>query len=230
MNCNDFRDFIIESVGFELRKEDELRLREHLEICKECRLEHQEFLALTQLMKQIPQVDSGEKWTLRQLIRRDQRWRSIVFSKAALWLITLTAFLTVLSVLPVRAELSSAGLSVRWGNEPTREEVMASELQTLRAQLESLQKQNQEFHNVSEKRMKQFVEQSSLEQEKRYWQTLEMFSNYFQVQRKADLRKIQHQIATTYDQTGQEVERTNELLQYVLKASASPGVSVYEEN
>jgi hypothetical protein len=78
-------------------------------------------------------------------------------------------------------------------------------------------------------RIKQMLEKNNADQQKRYWETLQMFNNYVQVQRSADLQKIQHDIATTYDRTGQEVEKTNELLQYVLRAS-STGDPSYDSN
>jgi hypothetical protein len=60
-----------------------------------------------------------------------------------------------------------------------------------------------------------------MEQQKRYWQTLELFTKYLQLEHKADVQKIQHDIAATYDRTGQEVQKTNELLEYVLRTSAT---------
>jgi hypothetical protein len=53
-----------------------------------------------------------------------------------------------------------------------------------------------------------------------------MYTNYLQLQHQADVRQIQHDIATTYERTGQEVDRTNQLLEYVLKASDT-GSGVY---
>jgi hypothetical protein len=57
-----------------------------------------------------------------------------------------------------------------------------------------------------------------------------MFSSYVQLQRQADLQKLQHEIATTYDRTGHEVEKTNELLENVLRTSAEGDSPVYDGN
>ena len=50
---------------------------------------------------------------------------------------------------------------------------------------------------------------------------MEMFTNYLQLQHQADVQKIQRDIASTYNRTGEDLQRTNELLQYVLKTSAT---------
>jgi len=65
------------------------------------------------------------------------------------------------------------------------------------------------------------LDQNNIEQQKRYWQTLELFTKYLQLEHRADVQKIQHDIAATYDRTGQEVEKTNELLEYVLRTSGT---------
>jgi hypothetical protein len=159
-------------------------------------------------------------------LRRDQKWRAIVFSKAALWFLALTAFITVISTLPLHWELSAHQFSVGWGKESTD---TMDELKKLQLQLAGIEKQNQQFYQVSENRMKQIVEQKNIEQQQRYWETMKLFTNYLQLQRAADLQKLQREIATTYDRTGHEVERTNELLEGVLRTSAE-GTPLYDSN
>ena len=167
---------------------------------------------------------------LPDLIRRNQRWRAIVFSKAAIWILALTGLITVLTALPLRWELSAQAFSLRWGSESSREADLAREMKQLQVQLANLQKQNQDWQQTSEVRLRQLVNVNNVEQQKRYFQTLEMFTNYLQLQRTADLQRIQKDIATSYDRTGHEVDKTNELLDYVLKASASGDASIYDRN
>jgi hypothetical protein len=184
-----------------------------------------EFRALKGLMHQLPPRQWEEKLRIRDLLRRSQRWRTIVFSKAALWFIVFTAMITVISSLPVRWELSRQEFSIRWGRSSSNDTQMAREMKHLQGQLVNLQRQNQQYHQLSEMRIKQMVQQNNLEQQKRYFETLQLFSNYLQLERKADLQKIQHDIASTYDRTGQQVEKTNELLEYVLRTSTPADAS-----
>ena len=59
-----------------------------------------------------------------------------MFSKAALWLITLTAFITVMSMLPLQWEASSKAFSVRWGKAPAQpKQSFAMEVKKIQAQL-----------------------------------------------------------------------------------------------
>ena len=53
--------------------------------------------------------------------RRDQKWKTIVFSKAAIWVVALTGFLSVLTFMPVHWEVSSEQFTLRWGNGDQRE-------------------------------------------------------------------------------------------------------------
>jgi len=228
MSCENYRKLLISQLCGEIQEQEELDLQKHLQGCEECRREQKEFRVMLGLIRQLPQQEWNEELRIRDLLRRRQRWRTIVFSKAALWVLSLTALITVLSYLPIRWELSAHQFSVRWGRESPREAGVSSKLKELQLQLVALQKQNQDWNQVAERRMKQMLDQNNLEQEKRYWQTLQMFTNYMQLQRKAELQKIQREIATTYDRTGQEVEKTNQLLQYVLQASASTEDSLYE--
>ena len=230
MNCEHFRERILSHLCGELDKEEDLQLAEHLKSCQDCKKEHSEFSAILGLLHQLPSKEWNEKLQIHEMLRKRQKWQAIVFSKAALWFLSLTALIAVISSLPVRWELTADQFSVRWGNQINREEKVGEELKRMQVQLAEIQKQNQNFHQVSETRLKQLVEQNSVEQEKRYWQTLEMFTNYLQAERTADLQKIQHDIAATYDRTGNEVERTNELLQYVLRASSPADGSGYEAN
>jgi hypothetical protein len=230
MNCEQYRELLMLQVCGEIDSEQESQLHQHLDQCSDCTREQKEFRAMLGLLRQLPDKEWNEKLKIRDLLRRDQRWRTIVFSKAALWLIVLTAFITVIANLPVRWELSAQGFSVRWGHQSPRETELNAQLQKLQLQLSTMQKQNQEMYQVSESRLKQMLDQNNAEQQKRYWETLEMVSGYLQLQRKTDLQKIQHEIASTYDRTGHEVEKTNELLEYVLRASTPAENSGYDSN
>jgi hypothetical protein len=95
----------------------------------------------------------------------------------------------------------------------------------MQEQLLSIQRQNEVLRSGSETRIKQILDQNNLEQQRRYFQTLEMFTNYLQLQHQADVQKIQRDIASTYNRTGEDLERTNELLQYVLRASTTENAS-----
>jgi predicted anti-sigma-YlaC factor YlaD len=223
MDCDRFRELIVSNICGELEGEEELQLRQHLEQCEECRNEHSEFSAISSLMRQIPRRDLDEKLRIRDLLRRDQKWKAIIFSKAAIWVVALTGFLSVLAFLPVQWEMSSKQFTLRWGSAVPREAELSAEIKKMQQQLQSIQQQSIDYQNVSETRFKQLLEQNNMQQQKLYWQTLEMYTNYLQLEHQADVRKIQHDIATTYDRTGQEVDRTNQLLEYVLKASNTSG-------
>jgi hypothetical protein len=227
MKCEKIHELLIAQLCGEVEDEDASQLQQHLSECEDCVREQKEFRAMLGLMKQIPQQEWDEKLRIRDLLRRDQRWRAIVFSKAAIWFLALTAFITVLTMLPLHWELTADQFSVRWGKGSTD---TMEELKKLQAQLEGIQAQNQQFYQVSETRMKQLVEAKNLEQQKRYWETMKLFSNYLQLQRVADLQKLQREIATSYDRTGHEVERTNELLESVLRTSADGVTPVYDGN
>jgi len=225
MNCEQVLELLIAQLGGETNRDEDLELQNHLHTCEQCRQQQKEFRAMLGLMKQLPAPQWDERLRIHDLLRRDRKWKTIVFSKAALWFLALTAFITVLTMLPLHWELSAQQFSVRWGATPDN---LTEEIKKLRAQLSGIQRQNQEFYQISEARMKELVEQKNIEQQKRYWQTMQMFSNYVQLQRQADLQKIQHEIATSYDRTGHEVEKTNELLEYVLRTSAETDGSMYE--
>ena len=205
MSCEQYRELLVLQLCGEMGKEEASQLQQHLEQCPECKHEQTEFRAMLGLLKQLPEKEWEEKLKIRDLLRREQRWRTIVFSKAALWLIAVTAMISVIVNLPVRWELSAQGFSVHWGTRSLRDAELNAELKRLQMQLANMQTQNQELYQVSETRIKQLLDQNNAEQQKRYWQTLEMFSSYLQLQRKTDLQKIQHEIATTYDRTGHEV-------------------------
>lgn len=230
MNCEEYRQLLVLRLCGEMEAEDEVKLQEHLEGCEECRESQKEFRAMLALMKQMPDREWDERLRIRDLIRRNQRWRAVVFSKAAIWILALTGLITVLTVLPLRWELSAQEFSLRWGAESSREADLAREMKQLQVQLADLQKQNQDWQQTSEDRLRQLVNVSNVEQQKRYFQTLELFTNYLQLQRRADMQRIQKDIATSYDRTGHEVDKTNELLDYVLKASASGDASIYDRN
>ena len=227
MKCEQVPDLMVAQLAGEIAPEDEASLQKHLQECGSCGREQKEFRAMLGLMKQLPSRQWDEKLRIHELLRRDQRWRTIVFSKAALWFLALTAFITVLTMLPVHWQLNAQEFSVRWGETPSDP---TKELKKLQTQLAGIQRQNEQFYQVSEARMKELVEQKNLEQQKRYWETMQMFTNYLQLQRQADLQKIQREIATTYDRTGQEVEKTNELLEYVLRTSTQPEGQIHEGN
>ena len=227
MRCDQVHELIAAQLCGEIEEEDAAQLQQHLSQCEECAREQKEFRAMLGLMKQLPPPKWDEKLRIRDLLRRDQRWRAIVFSKAALWFLALTAFITVVSTLPLHWELSTHQFSIRWGKESAD---TMDELKKLQAQLAGIQKQNQQFYQVSENRMKQLVEKKNIEQQKRYWETMKLFTNYLQLQRVADLQKLQREIATSYDRTGHEVERTNELLESVLRTSAEGVTPVYDGN
>lgn len=221
MSCEDVQEQIVANICGELSAEDEGQMRSHLETCATCRQAQSEFRSILGLMNQIPKPEWDEKLRIKELLRRDQRWRTIVFSKAALWLITLTAFITVMSMLPLQWQASSQGLSVRWGNAPAQQNNLSEEVKKIQSQLAEIQKQNEALRSVSETRIKQILDQNNVEQQRRYFQTMEMFTNYLQLQHQADVQKIQRDIASTYNRTGEDLQRTNELLQYVLKTSAT---------
>jgi hypothetical protein len=227
MNCEQVQELLIAQLGGEIQEEELSQLQKHLSECQECGREQKEFRAMLGLMKQLPQREWDEKLRIHDLLRRDQRWRTVVFSKAALWFLALTAFITVMTMLPLHWELNAQQFSVRWGSSSSD---TLGELKKLQMQLDGIQKQNQQFYQVSEVRMKELVEQKNIEQQKRYWDTMKMFSSYVQLQRQADLQKLQHEIATTYDRTGHEVEKTNELLESVLRTSAEGDSPVYDGN
>ena len=227
MNCEQVLELLISQLGGEANREEETELQNHIAECESCRKEQREFRGMLGLIKQLPPREWDEKIRIHDLLRRDQKWRTIVFSKAALWFLALTAFITVLTMLPLHWQLTAQEFSVRWGeaqSDPTEE------LKKLQVQLSGIQRQNQQFYQISEARMKELVEQKNLEQQKRYWETMQMFTNYLQLQRQADLQKIQRDIATTYDRTGQGIEKTNEMLEYVLRTSSQVDGSIYEGN
>src|SRR3972149_6571450 len=112
MSCEPYRELLILQLCGEIDKDQELLLQQHVEQCSICKREQTEFRAILGLFRQLPEKEWEEKLRIRDLLRRDQRWRTIVFSKAALWLIALTAFVTVMANLPVRWELSAQGFSV----------------------------------------------------------------------------------------------------------------------
>lgn len=221
MICKDYAELIISELCGEIEDEKRSDLEAHLQICQDCRKQQSEFRAIFGLVQQLPQREWDEKLRIKDLLRREQRWKAIVFSKAALWVISLSLIITSLSFLPIHWELSAHSFSVHWGKDTSREGALADQMKSLRQELIRLQTQNQQMVQVSDARMKQLVDQNNIAQQKQYWQTLEMFSNYMQLQHKADFQKLQKQIATTYDRTGQEMEKTNELLDYVLRASAT---------
>jgi len=227
MNCEQVQELLIAQLGGEIQEEELSQLQAHLSECQQCNLEQKEFRAMLGLMKQLPKHEWDEKLRIHDLLRRDQRWKTIVFSKAALWFLALTAFITVMTMLPLRWELNAQQFSVRWGGSSSD---TLEELKKLQMQLDGIQKQNQQFYQISEVRMKELVEQKNIEQQKRYWDTMKMFTSYVQLQRQADLQKLQHEIATTYDRTGHEVEKTNELLESVLRTSAEGDSPVYDGN
>jgi hypothetical protein len=123
--------------------------------------------------------------------------------------------------MPLQWEVSSKQFTIRWGKNARSQVELSEEIKKMQQQLASIQQDTQSYRDLSEVRFKQLLEQNNNQQQKLYWQTLEMYTNYLQLQHTADVRKIQHDIAATYDRTGQEVDRTNQLLEYVLKASAT---------
>lgn len=226
MNCESYRELIVAELCGEKDPDKEQELQQHLENCESCRQTQLEFRALKGLMHRLPAREWNERLRIRDLLRRRERWRAIIFSKAALWFIILTAMITVISSLPVKWELSQQQFTLKWGKSSASDQELSGEMKRLQRQLSNLQKQNQQYHQLSEMRIKQLVEQNNIEQQKRYFQTLQLFSNYLQLERKADLQKIQHDIASNYDRTGQQVEKTNELLEYVLRASTTADASI----
>jgi hypothetical protein len=227
MNCEQALEMLTSQLGGEIEREEETALQSHLAECESCKREQREFRGMLGLIKHLPKPEWDEKLRIHDLLRRDQKWRTIVFSKAALWFLALTAFITVLTMLPLHWQVTAQEFSVRWGEAPSDP---TEELRKLQVQLSSIQKQNQHYYQISEARMKELVEQKNLEQQKRYWETMQMFTNYLQLQRQADLQKIQREIANTYDRTGEEVEKTNELLEYVLRTSSQVDGPIYESN
>lgn len=220
MNCESYRELLAVQLFGELEKEKELELKSHLADCENCRQTDLEFSAISGLMRQMPDRHWDEKLRIRDLLRRDQRWRTILLSKAAIWVVALTALITAISMMPLHWELSDDHFSVSWGEESIRNEDLAKDLKNLQIQLTHIQTQGKDLQQNLETRIQQIVQQSNAAQQKQYWQTLEMFANYVQLQRNADLQKLQHEVASTYDRTGHEVQKTNELLEYVLRTSA----------
>ncbi|HJZ12448.1 MAG TPA: hypothetical protein VJ521_09875, partial [Acidobacteriota bacterium] len=204
-------------------------LQTHLQDCQECRQLELEFRGTLGLMQQLPQQTYTEPMRIRELLRGRQMLRTILFSKAALWILGLSALLASISYLPVHAELSANSFSLYWGDHHQRDEELTRRLKEVQAQLANMQKHAEQPDDVGEVKIRQLLQQNNAEQEKRYWQTLQMFTNYLQYQRKADLQRIQHEIASTYNRTGQEMEKTNELLNDVLRVS-TVGVNSYDES
>lgn len=223
MSCEKYREMIVSHLSDEIDRDNEAELQQHLEICEQCRETQLEFRALKGLMHKLRSREWDERLRIKNMLRSRRRWQRVVFSKAALWLISLTALIAALSSLPLRWELTAQDFSIHWGKTQTRQSDVSGDLKRLQAQLQGLQQQNQRYQQMSEMRIKQLVEENNVEQQKRYFQTLQMFTNYLQLERKADLQKIQHDIATTYDRTGQQADKTNELLDYVLRTSAPEG-------
>jgi hypothetical protein len=221
MSCENYRELLAVQLFGELEKEKEIELKSHLADCLICRQTSLEFSAITGMMRQLPERPWEEKLRIRDLLRRDQRWRTLVLSKAALWVLALTALITAVSMMPLHWELSNNHFSVSWGEDSIQNADLAKELKNLQIQLSHIQTQGEDLQQNLETRMLQIVQQNNAAQQKQYWQTLEMFTNYVQLQRKADLQKLQHEVASTYDRTGHEVQKTNELLEYVLRTSAT---------
>jgi len=219
MSCEQYRELLVSQLCGELQTEHEAELAEHLKECVSCRQAQSEFGGIIGLMRQLPEREWDEKLHIRDLLRRDQRWRAIVLSKAAIWLIAIALAITAITFLPIRWEVSAHSASIRWGNEGSDEKQLARQLKNMQTQLATIQHQNDEWRQSSEIRIKQLLDQNNVQEQQRYWQTMQLFTNYVQLQRKADLQKLQHEIATSYDRTGQEVEKTNELLDYVMRAS-----------
>lgn len=224
MNCSEIAEMMVSELCGEIQEEQRAVLEEHIQTCRDCKNQQSEFRAIFGLVRQLPQREWDETLHIKDLLRRDQRWKTIVFSKAALWVLALSLAVTAVSFLPIRWEVSAHAFSLRWGKEAASETDMAGQLKSLHQELVSLQTQNQKMYQVSEARMRRLLDQNNIAQQKQYWQTLEMYSNYMQLQRKADFQKLQTQIAATYDRTGQEMDRTNELLDSVLRASATEPV------
>lgn len=224
MICKDYAEMIISELCGEIEDEKKIELEAHLETCQECRKQQSEFRAIFGVVRQLPRKEWDEKLRIKDMLRRDQKWRTIVFSKAALWVIMLSVILTSLTYLPIRWDLSAHSFSVRWGKQPAQDADVAGQVKNLRQEIVRLQTQNQKMYQLTEARMKQLVDENNVAQQKQYFHTLEMFSSYMQLQHQADYQKLQRQIASSYDRTGAEMEKTNELLDYVLKASATDTV------
>ena len=229
MNCEKFREMIVCQLCGELEATEAEILQTHLQDCQECRQLELEFRGTLGLMQQLPQQTYTEPMRIRELLRGRQMLRTILFSKAALWILGLSALLASISYLPVHAELSANSFSLYWGDHHQRDEELTRRLKEVQAQLANMQKHAEQPDDVGEVKIRQLLQQNNAEQEKRYWQTLQMFTNYLQYERKADLQRIQHEIASTYDRTGQEMEKTNELLNDVLRVS-TVGVNSYDES
>jgi hypothetical protein len=229
MNCEKFSEMIVSQLCGELETNEEQTLQDHLRDCEECRQLQLEFRGTLGLMQQLPQRTYVEPMHISALMRSRQVRRTMIFSKAALWVLGLSALLGAASYLPVHAELSASSFSVYWGDHHQRDEELAKRLKEMQLQLVSMQQRAEQHNGTGETRIRELLEQNNAEQEKRYWQTLQMFTNYMQYERKADMRQLQHEIASTYDRTGQEMEKTNELLNDVLRVSTS-GVSSYDES
>lgn len=225
MNCEDFRDQLISYICSELSAEETTSLEKHLQSCQACRETASEFRTIEGLVQRLPQQEYDEKLRIRDLLRQRRRESHYLLSKAAIWVLLLTGAVTAFVFLPVHFEAGSGRFAIVWGASGSRvadqSGDLSAEVRELRAQLAAMQRQDRSWQQASETRIKQLVDQNNAEQQKRYFQTLQMFTNYVQLQRKADLQRINHDIAVNYDRTGQEVDKTNEMLQYVMKASAT---------
>ncbi len=225
MMCEEYRDQLISYICSELSEEDKAPLEKHLESCPACRETAAEFRTIEGLVQRLPQQEYDEKLRIRDLLRQRRRNSSYVLSKAAVWVLLLAGGIAAFAFLPVHFEAGSGRFAVVWGKSPAaaadqQQGNLSNEVRELREQLAAMQGQDRTWQQASEQRIKQLVDQNNAEQQKRYFQTLQMFSDYVQLQRKADLQRINHDIAVNYDRTGQEVQKTNEMLQYVMKASA----------
>jgi len=229
MNCDTYRELLVSQLCGEIETGEESELQNHLETCEGCRIAQSEFRGIIGLMTQLPKPEWDEKLRIREMLRRNQRWHTFVFSKAAIWLISLGLIATSLTMLPIRWEASAHGFALHWGKEGIPQDQLTQQLKGLQLQLAAIQRQNQEWRDTSETRIKKLIDENNVEQQQHYWQTLQLFTNYVQLQRKADLQRIQHEIVSNYDRTGQEVEKTNELLDYVMRASATDAVYKHDQ-
>ena len=94
MSCEQYRALLVSQLCGELQTEQETELAEHLKECASCRQAQSEFGGIIGLMRQLPEREWNEKLHIRDLLRRDQRWRAIVLSKAAIWLIAIALAIT----------------------------------------------------------------------------------------------------------------------------------------
>jgi len=86
MTCLECAELIISEICGEMDQEQSEHFRKHIEECTCCQKVQSEFRAIFGIVRQLPQREWDEKLRIKDMIRSRQRWRTIVFSKAAIFI------------------------------------------------------------------------------------------------------------------------------------------------